>query len=108
VGSEGTTDEGVTGEESCIEGELAGGDEIEGTVGRAVPDRTGSETGSLRWAYWADGWGRLEGGSVSTLSLKPEYPGEEIRGFAVDSGSSSAGKFAESSGSDKMVGAPNA
>jgi hypothetical protein len=103
VGSVWAADEGVTGEESSIGGELAGGDVMGGRVGGAALD--GSETGSL-WACWADDW-EIEGGSVSILSLKPEYRGD-VRGFVGDSGSSSAGKFAESSGSDAMVGFPNA
>jgi hypothetical protein len=103
VGSVLTADEGVMGEESSIGGELAGGDEMGGRVGGAALD--GSETGSL-WACWADGWG-IEGGSVPILSLKPEYR-EDVIGFVADSGSSSAGKFAESSGSDATVDVPNA
>lgn len=52
----------------------------------------------------------MDCGSVSTLSLKPEYLGDVIgfATFAGDSGSSSAGKFAESSGSDAIVGTPKA
>jgi hypothetical protein len=50
VGSAGTPDEGVTGEESWVRGELAGGDEIEGSVGGMAPEGTDSETGSSRGA----------------------------------------------------------
>jgi hypothetical protein len=99
----GTADEGVTGEEGCTEG-LIGADVIEGRVGRADLGGSDSGTDSLESA---DGWEEIEGGTGSILSVKLENRGDVV-GFVVCSVSSSAGRFAESSGSDGIVGATNA
>ena len=100
--SAGTADKGVTGEESCA-GEAAGRDVIEGRVGCAALGGSGSGADSLETA---DGWEETEGGCFPTLSLKPKFRGE-VMGFVVYSVSSSAGRFAESSGSDGIVGVTN-
>jgi len=76
----------------------------EGRVGRADLDGPGLETGSLELA---DGWDEIEDGSVPILSVKLENRGDVI-GFVVRSVSSSGGRFAESNGSDGIVGAVNA
>lgn len=75
-----------------------------GRVGCAVLGGSGSGTDSLESA---DGWERVEGGSLPILSMKPASRGDVV-GFAVCSVSSSSGRFAESSGSDGIVGATNA
>jgi hypothetical protein len=101
--SAGTADEGVTGEEGCTGG-LVGADVIEGRVGCAVLGGSGSGTDSLESA---DGWEGIEGGTLPILSMKLENRGD-VAGFVVCSVSSSAGRLAESSGSDGIVGATNA
>jgi hypothetical protein len=77
---------------------------IEGGVGGAALGGSGSETNSLEPT---DGWEGIGGGSFPILSVKPESRGD-VMGFVVYSGSSSTGKFAESNGSDGIVGATNA
>jgi hypothetical protein len=77
---------------------------IEGRVGCAALGGSGSGTDSLEPA---DGWEETEGGFFPTLSLKPKFRGD-VMGFVVYSVSSSAGRFAESSGSDGIVGVTNA
>jgi hypothetical protein len=73
---------------------------MEGRVGEAILGGFGSGTGSLEMT---DGWGGGVDGTVATLSLKVEYRGD-VMGFVVKSDSSSGGNFAESSGSDRIVG----
>jgi hypothetical protein len=79
---------------------LAGGDVMEGRVGEAILGGFGSGTGSLEMT---GGWGGDVDGAVPTLSLKVECRGD-VMGFVAKSDSSSGGKFAESSGSDRVVG----
>lgn len=62
---------------------------------------SGSGTDSLEST---DGWEGIGGGTVPVRSMKLENRGD-IVGFVVCSVSSSAGRFAESSGSDGIVGA---
>ena len=77
---------------------------IEVRVGGAILGGSGSGIESLELT---DGWEGIEGGSFPIISVKPESRGN-VNGFVVCSGSSSAGKFAESNGSDGTVGATNA
>jgi hypothetical protein len=77
---------------------------MEGRDGCAVLGGSGSGTDSLESA---DGWEGIKGGTLPVLSVKPENRGDVV-GFVVCSVSSSAGRFAESSGSDGIVGAINA
>src|ERR1700743_1191717 len=101
--SAGIADKGETGEESCT-GELDGRDAIEGRVGCAVLGGSGSGADLLGLA---GEWEGIDDGSVPILSLKPESR-RAVMGFVVYSVSSSAGRFAESSGSDGLSGATNA
>ena len=103
--SAGTADEGDSGEESCTVGEasdgvVAGGRVREGAAGGS----TSETTGSLGSVCWVGDSGVTAGGSFSTLCLDSETTGD-VLGFGAGSGLSSAGRFAESKGSERVVGA---
>ena len=102
------TGEGNSGEESCTvgEGELSGGGAVEGTVKEGAAGGSTSTTGSLGNACWLGDSIAISDVSFSALFPDPETP-EGVVSFAVESGLSSAGRFAESKGSDAVVGTLN-
>ena len=82
-------------------GGLVGVDVMEGNVGCAVPGESGSGSGTDSLES-ADSWEGIKGGTLPIVSVKLDNRGDVV-GFVVCSVSSSAGRFAEPSGSDGIV-----
>lgn len=102
--SAGMADEGDSGEESCTVGEASDGVVAGGRVREGVAGGSTSETtGSLGKVCWVGLSGVTAGGSFSTLCLDSETTGD-VLSFVAGSGLSSAGRFAESNGSERAVG----
>ncbi len=106
LSSAGMADEGVSGEEDCTIGELSGGDVVEGRVREGAARGSVTETGSLGNVCWAGDSGEAADGSFSALCLCSEKPGD-VMSLVTESGLSSAGRFAESNGSDAAAGTLN-
>lgn len=72
---------------------------VEGCVREGTAGRSASETGSLGNVCWTGDSGVTVDGSSSALCLISEKPGD-VMSFSGAGGLSSAGRLAESKGSD--------
>jgi hypothetical protein len=102
--SAGMADGGVSGEESCTVGDVSGGDVAGGRISEGAAGGSTSETtGSLGNVCWVGDSGVTAGGSCSAVCLASKKTGD-VLSFVAESGLSSAGRFAESKGSERAVG----